>query len=742
MKTNCLFIRFQQTFCFLLLIAFTLNCPLTARPPVLKYAGIEKIATGFQFTEGPCWRAANYLVFSDIKGNTIYKWTEKHGSEIFLQPSGNSNGLAEDKQGRLLLAQQGQRCITRLDTNGAETTLVMYYDSKRLNSPNDIVVKSDGSIYFTDPPYGINSSQEELGFYGVYRLSPDGKDLTLLVDSLFRPNGLTFSPDETRLYVNDTNDRRILVYDVLNDGMLSKGKVFITIDNGNPDGIKVDSNGNLYVACSDKGIQIYSAEGQFIDEIAVPERTRNLAWGDMDRKTLYISAGTSVYRIRFNGHESIPEMKLIPGGEFEMGDHHDLGGLEHKNDELPVHTVYVDSFYIDKFETTNQLYCDYLNSAYLQGLIQIPDGYVYRTNGNEIYCETYPTINYSQIYWDGSSFTVRNNRENHPVIGVRWFGAIAYCNWLSTEEEYEVCYDLSSGHCDFSKNGFRLPTEAEWEYAGRGGQYSPYSIFPWGDDQNKEGLLANWPKSGDPYETGPVPWTTPVGFYNGNLHEQSDFGWPGSQKSYQTKDGSNAFGLYDMSGNVWEWIYDWYGREYYKESPYANPAGPNKGSSMPDFRSYRILRSGNWYNGKEYWGHGRVSNRNPSYYRGPDDPNHAWYHIGFRIARNYQSSTAGIPDRLENIHESYKLYPNYPNPFNSQTILSFKLKTSGTVQLKIYNTQGQEIITLIDAFKSATHHQVIWDGTNNSGQKVSSGIYVFKLQYLDYFEYKKMVLIR
>ncbi|MCU0644110.1 MAG: SMP-30/gluconolactonase/LRE family protein [bacterium] len=701
---------------------YVLANPIAAQSLLPQGATIEKIATGFQFTEGPCWRAAGYLVFSDIQGNTVYKWTPENGAEVFLQPSGNSNGLAEDKEGRLLLAQHGKRRIARLETNGMETALTTQFNGKRLNSPNDIAIKSDGSIYFTDPPYGINSSQEELGFYGVYRINPDGSNLTLLVDSLYRPNGLTFSPDESKLYVNDTNAKRILVYDVESDGTLSNGKIFVTTGNGNPDGLKVDSEGNLYVACSDEGIQIFSAAGQWIDQIAVPERTRNLAWGDADRKTLYITAGASVYRIRFGNQEAIPEMALILGGKFEMGDHHNFVDPGHPTDELPIHTVRIDSFYVGKYEISNQQYCAYLNSALSQRWIEVRNGYVYAVGGSDIYCETDAAVPYSGIHWDGNLFSVRDNRNQHPMVGVRWFGTMAYCNWLSGQNGFQECYDLATWQCDFSKNGFRLPTEAEWEYAARGGQYNPYRIFPWGDDLNADGTLANWPDSGDPFETGPFPWTTPIGFYNGKLHQKADFNWPGSQTSYQTRDGSNAYGLFDMSGNVWELVYDWYGRDYYSVSPIDNPTGPAIGSPMPDGKPYRAMRGGNWYNGKEYWGHARVANRNPSYYRGPDDPNHAWYHIGFRLARNYSKTMTATGHSDTIFPMSFELQQNYPNPFNASTTINYSIAKSSFVKLIVFDLLGREVKTLVHQKQLPGQYEVKFDARD-----LSSGVFLYQL---------------
>jgi formylglycine-generating enzyme required for sulfatase activity len=325
---------------------------------------------------------------------------------------------------------------------------------------------------------------------------------------------------------------------------------------------------------------------------------------------------------RFSG------MMPIPAGKFEMGDHQGFVDPQHPSDEVPIHTVNIDAFFMSATETTNQQYADYLSSALRQGLIEVRSGIVYGKNSSEIYFTTRLADEYSQIDWDGRAFAVLNHRENHPVTSVRWFGAAAYTNWLSVQNGLEACFDLTTGKCDFAKKGFRLPTEAEWEYAARGGMKSPYSIFPWGDDNDK--AKANWPDSGDPYETGPMPWTTPVGFYNGELRQKADFNWPGKQETYQTHNGVNGYGLYDVAGNTWEFVYDWYGRDYYQASPTENPRGPDSGSPMPDGKPYRAMRGGSYYNGED--GHSRVANRNPSYFRGPQDPNHPYYHVGFRVA--------------------------------------------------------------------------------------------------------------
>lgn len=332
---------------------------------------------------------------------------------------------------------------------------------------------------------------------------------------------------------------------------------------------------------------------------------------------------------------SFYEAKL-PEGTFEMGDHFGFVDPGHPSDELPIHNVTISSFYIAVNETTNQQFLEFLNNSLSKGLIEIRNNIVYAVGTNNIYYYTNQYASYYSIGFDGSSFSITDFRANHPVVGVMWSGAAAYCNWLSQLFDLQECYNLSTFDCDFSKNGYRLPTEAEWEYAGRGGHTSPYYNYPNGNTIEKNSV--NLPDSGDPYETSSFPNTTPVGFYDGNLKQKSDYNWPGTASTYQTSNGINGFGLYDMEGNVWEYVNDWYGQNYYSTSPSVNPKGPTSGFIMPDGKPYRGMRGGNWYNGLVVNGindgHSRVSNRNPSYYRGPQDPNHPYYHLGFRVARN------------------------------------------------------------------------------------------------------------
>ncbi|MEG4485570.1 SMP-30/gluconolactonase/LRE family protein [Microcoleus sp. D2_18a_B4] len=263
-------------------------------------AKVEKLAGDFQFIEGPIWHPDGFLLFSDIPANIIYKFASNQQVEVFRRPSGKANGNTLDKENRLLTAEHENRRVSRTEKDGQLITLADRYEGKRLNSPNDLVVKSDGSIYFTDPSYGVSKEQEELGFYGVYRLAPDGK-LTLLVKDLVLPNGIAFSPDEQKLYVNNSEAGYIAVFDVKPDGTVTNEQLFAelkdTSQGGVPDGLKVDVEGNVY-STGPGGVWIFSPEGKLLGKISVPETATNLAWGESDRKTLYITGSTSLYRIR------------------------------------------------------------------------------------------------------------------------------------------------------------------------------------------------------------------------------------------------------------------------------------------------------------------------------------------------------------------------------------------------------------------------------------------------------------
>ena len=289
-------------------------------------AKIEKLAGGFLFTEGPVWVPATadsdgYLLFSDPNNNLIYRWSQDGQLSIYRTKSGysgpnigeygqpGSNGLTLDRESRLTINQHGNRRVVRLEKNGQVTVLADRYQGKRLNSPNDLVYKSDGSLYFTDPPFGLpkffDDPRKELPYSGVFRLSPDGKDLQLLTSDLSGPNGLAFSPDEKYFYVDNWDEKKkvIMRYEMGADGTLTNGKVFFDMTSAPGedalDGLKVDQKGNLYVS-GPGGLWIISPEGKHLGTIIGPEHPHNFAWGDDDGKTLYLCARTGLYRIRLN----------------------------------------------------------------------------------------------------------------------------------------------------------------------------------------------------------------------------------------------------------------------------------------------------------------------------------------------------------------------------------------------------------------------------------------------------------
>lgn len=269
-------------------------------------ATVTKLAGDLGFIEGPIWVKADggYLVFSDIPNDELKRWSAAGGLTSFRKPSRNANGNTLDLAGRLLTCEHSGRRVAMLEKDGTLKNVVDSFDGKKLNSPNDVVVKSDGTIWFTDPEYGLQTNPatkqrvgKEQAANHVFRHDPKTGKTTAVVKDFVQPNGLAFSPDEKKLYVADSGSpRHIRVFEVAADGSLSAGRVFCTIDRGGPDGIRVDKDGRVWSSAGD-GVQIFSAKGERIGKILTPEAPANLCFGGADGKTLFITARKSLYSI-------------------------------------------------------------------------------------------------------------------------------------------------------------------------------------------------------------------------------------------------------------------------------------------------------------------------------------------------------------------------------------------------------------------------------------------------------------
>lgn len=272
-------------------------------------AQLQQIGQGFEWAEGPAWfPAAQMLLFSDIPAHRMIRWTAQTGCSIFREDSGYSNGNTRDPQGRLLTCHHGRRAVTRTEADGSLTTLASHADGKRLNSPNDVVVKSDGSVWFSDPTYGILSDLEgykadpEQPGSHVWRIPPEGGEAVAVCRDFAQPNGLCFSPDERLLYIAESGASHdaavppvIRVYDVTGEG-LANGREFARIDAGLPDGIRCDGNGNLWSSAAD-GVHVFAPDGTLLGKILVPEVVANLCFGGPRGNRLFITATSSLYML-------------------------------------------------------------------------------------------------------------------------------------------------------------------------------------------------------------------------------------------------------------------------------------------------------------------------------------------------------------------------------------------------------------------------------------------------------------
>ncbi len=277
-------------------------------------AEVDRLATGFTFTEGPIWNPkGQFLLFSDMPGDTRRRWDEQDGVQVVMSPSNKGNGMTLDADGRLIVCEHSTSSLVRMDADGTDANrevLASHFEGKELNSPNDVCVRSDGSIWFSDPWYGRMPGfgverERELGWQGVFRIGPGGGGPELVVarDEYEQPNGLCFSPDESLLYINDTPGAFIKVYEVGSDGTLSNGRMFFegigsgVIEEGIPDGMKCDEEGNIWVT-GPGGVWVIGSDGEHLGTIRVPENVGNLAWGGADWHTLFIPSSTSLYAVK------------------------------------------------------------------------------------------------------------------------------------------------------------------------------------------------------------------------------------------------------------------------------------------------------------------------------------------------------------------------------------------------------------------------------------------------------------
>jgi gluconolactonase len=258
---------------------------------------IDRVAGGFRFTEGPAWSREGFLVFSDVPNDQILKYVPGEKPTVFRENSNGANGNAFDAQGRLYSCESRTRRVVRMDKKENLQVLADKWEGKRLNAPNDIVIRKDGHVYFTDPAFGSQADTRELDFYGIYHITPKG-ELRLIAKPAGRPNGIAFAPGGHVLYVANSDEHNVRAYDVDHNGEVSNERVVISGVSGVPDGIRVDEKGNIYVAAN--GVVIYDSHGKLTETIEFSEAPANCAFGDSDLETLYITARTSLYRVRRN----------------------------------------------------------------------------------------------------------------------------------------------------------------------------------------------------------------------------------------------------------------------------------------------------------------------------------------------------------------------------------------------------------------------------------------------------------
>jgi gluconolactonase len=263
---------------------------------------VERVTTGYLFTEGPAWSHEGFLVFSDVPSSRIFQLTPGEPMSVYRSNSNGANGNTFDAQGRLYSCESHLRRVTRTDKKGKIEVLAERYQGKRLNAPNDIVVRKDGEIYFTDPAFGSQQDSQELDFFGVYHISRRG-EIEVIAKPKGRPNGIALSPTGRVLYVTNSDERNVRAYDIDRNGAASNERILVSNIAGVPDGMRVDEKGNLYVAAAK--LEVYSPEGKQLGSVPLNETPSNCAFGDADMESLYVTARTSVYRVRLNVKGSV-----------------------------------------------------------------------------------------------------------------------------------------------------------------------------------------------------------------------------------------------------------------------------------------------------------------------------------------------------------------------------------------------------------------------------------------------------
>ena len=665
---------------------FLFGVDTPADSPVPDDAVLEKLADGFLFTEGPCVRNDGSVVFSDIDGNTIYQWTESEGAEILLQPSGNSNGLAVNSDGYLLMAQHGDRQIGLFETNGSITPLATHYQGSRLNSPNDLLVKSDGSIYFTDPPYGISSSEEELGFSGVFRLVEGSINPVLLTDSLAKPNGIAFSPDESVLYVADTDEQRVLAYNVQTDGNLSGGTVF-TLSNGYPDGLAVDESGNVYVAASDAGIEVYSSSGVLLDQVDVPERVRNLAFDTNDDFTLYITAGTSLYRLAVAGNNTGTQ-KLPDTGQTQ--DYTSIFGEDCDYTINPPE-------YTDNDDGTV--------SDEVTGLMwQKADGHEMTWENAAAYADSLSIGGYSdwRLPTPHELFNLLDHSGN-PALNDQYFivGDAEY--WWTSDTKLN---DQTRVWVANSGGGIGAHPKEETISAGGSKRFHVRCVrgekFTSSFNDNGDGTVTD-------LRTGLVWLQT----------EGSEMSWEDALNYVEnlTASGQNDWRLPNI-----------------KELRSINDEQLTSPSVNVNFFTNTASDG--------YWSSTTESNQTAkAWFVNFDDGlvSHEDKTSTMRVlcVRSGENTVTDIDD-VDSLPASFQLNQNYPNPFNPTTVISYQLSDFGDVKLVVYDVLGREVITLVNEVQNPGLFNVEF----NAGS-LSSGVYIYRLMVdSKMIGVKKMMLMK